>query len=532
MIRTLPTPRDTLFALTVFFSASPLACSSGPEPPVKGPSVPPAAALPYPSTPWTFAAGDEQSMGLGLGDINGDGFVDVVISNGNDTAEQPVYVYYNDKTGHFPGTPSWKSDELGYHTGLSLGDVDGDGFLDVAVSLGPPAKEPTKGGVVLFYNHGGELEKTPSYRSSPVLTSVGCALGDADGDGDLDLGVSVARTPEGVANRVYIFENIQGRVGAAPFWRSREPVTSTSVLFADVNQDGLLDLVSAGQTLQAFFGETTLPGMGVVISPAPGWISPTSELFPFSIAAGRIGGTTGILAAYSDYGSSSSLLAKPAAPPPEAPDAGCSLTDTSQTRFLGYRPILNTPITQLPFWQTDQTGWGGGQSLVDLDEDGFLDLVAGRWGPSTKGFGAPLTIYLGTPDSLQTSPSWSSDTCTGVEAIAAADLDNARWVTAEETFTFRAPAAVVTLAHRPVARIQQILKNGVAVSPGRVASVPGGDWISFADRLSAADKVVVRYSYSPTPDLVAVNYLSANMIFYRQAARSGDSAPPDAGTQP
>lgn len=538
MIRAPETPRSAVHALFVFFVALPLACSSGPEPPVKGPGTSPsgspvAPSLPYPLTPWTFDLDCEQAMGLGLGDINGDGFVDVVVSNGNDVAEQPVYVYYNDKTGHFPKAPSWKSDEVGYHTGLSLGDVDKDGFLDLAVSLGPPATAPDKGGVVLFYNKGGQLEKTPSYRSSSLLTSVACALGDVDGDGDLDLATSVARTPA-AETRAYVFENINGRVTGAPAWQTKEPVVSTAVLFADLDRDGLLDLTLGGPSLQAYFGRLLSVGTGgVAVSDTPGWIVPGKKNLSLALDAGRMGSGTALLASWTDYVSGNGVVDAKGPPCPEALDAGaCQLTTSSQSRFAGYRPTRAPAMEPEPFWRSDATGWGGGESLADLNGDGLLDLVAGRWGPSTVGLGAPLTIYLGTPGSLQTTPAWTSSTCSAVEVVAAADLDNKRWVAAEETFTFSGPSAVVTLAHRPVARIDQILKNGAPLSPKQYASVPGGDWISFTERLSAADTVRVQYSYSPTPDLVVVNFGSANMIFYRETAQAGGAARPHAGAQP
>ncbi|NTX09132.1 VCBS repeat-containing protein, partial [Myxococcus sp. CA040A] len=79
------------------------------------------------------------STGAALGDLDQDGWTDLVVSNGNDLAPQALVAFYNRKSRQQPfpssATPDWYSAGYDYHGGLSVGDVDGDGLLDVAVAV-------------------------------------------------------------------------------------------------------------------------------------------------------------------------------------------------------------------------------------------------------------------------------------------------------------------------------------------------------------------------------------------------------------
>ena len=53
--------------------------------------------VPYNLIPdWISQPNGQIATGLGLADINGDGFKDLVIANGNDISRQRVTVHYND----------------------------------------------------------------------------------------------------------------------------------------------------------------------------------------------------------------------------------------------------------------------------------------------------------------------------------------------------------------------------------------------------------------------------------------------------
>ena len=147
-----------------------------------------AQQIPFPVSPdWESSPESRRSTGLGLADINGDGWKDMIVADGNDMARQHLVVYYNNGDGTFPLSPDWESGDIDYHGHLSVGDVNSDGWTDVAVSVYiGPAGFSDPGKVKVYYNEGGQLESIPSFESFNFYT-FSCAFGDADGDGDLDL---------------------------------------------------------------------------------------------------------------------------------------------------------------------------------------------------------------------------------------------------------------------------------------------------------------------------------------------------------
>jgi len=202
--------------------------------------------LPFPTTPTWESYATGVSTGGGLVDLDRDGDLDLVVANGNDILRQHVEVYYNDGRGHFPVTPPWQSSDIDYHGHVSIGDVTGDGWPDVAVSvfLGPSGfGQP--GDVKLYVNDGtGTLGAAPAWRSADNCFSFACALGDADGDGDLDLAVSNSHFESG--GNVAILLNAGDGAFALPV----NHLTGTgaeAIAAGDLDGDSDLDLVVANR---------------------------------------------------------------------------------------------------------------------------------------------------------------------------------------------------------------------------------------------------------------------------------------------
>ncbi|MEK9135479.1 MAG: VCBS repeat-containing protein, partial [Bacteroidota bacterium] len=147
------------------------------------------AQVPFNTLPtWTSTDVSNYSTGAAWADINKDGWLDLVVANGNDMARQRVVVYLNRGTGSLPTTPNWQSADIDYHGHLSVGDVNKDGYVDVAVSVYIGAAGfSQKGKIKLYLNRGGTLETSPSWVSRDSFYTFSCAFGDANGDGDLDL---------------------------------------------------------------------------------------------------------------------------------------------------------------------------------------------------------------------------------------------------------------------------------------------------------------------------------------------------------
>ena len=190
---------------------------------------------PHPVAP-TFGAGN--STAVALGDVDGDGDLDVVVANDTGQAQD---VYLNDGTGQFTPHPSAPTFGAGDSTAVALGDVDRDGDLDavVANASGQPQD--------VYLNDGtGQFTPHPSAPTFGAGNSTAVALADLDGDRDLDAVVA----NDGAAQEVYLNDGT-GQFAPHPSIPTFGSGNSTAVVLADVDDDGGLDAVVANDTGQA-----------------------------------------------------------------------------------------------------------------------------------------------------------------------------------------------------------------------------------------------------------------------------------------
>jgi len=175
-----------------------------------------------------------------LADLDSDGDLDLLLGEW----ESGVTFYRNVGSAREPAWAapirSWVGAQVGSGAAPALGDLDGDGDLDLIVG------ETT--GTLVFYRNNG-TPRSPAwaapvfhYASIAVLTGSRPALADLDGDGDLDLFVGDDY------GTITHFENIGSPSTAT--WAA--PVTSFASIdvgyysapaFGDVDRDGDLDLL-------------------------------------------------------------------------------------------------------------------------------------------------------------------------------------------------------------------------------------------------------------------------------------------------
>ncbi len=164
------------------------------------------------------------------GDWDGDGDPDLAVAKSG----SPTQIYEN-IGGSF--ALAWLASESSGGSSVAWGDWDGDGDLDLAVG-GTPNR--------VYRNIGRDF--TLAWSSPEQDGTLSVAWGDWDGDSDLDLAVGNARYPNGAPNRVY--ENDHGELTLA--WSSAESDYTTSVAWGDWDNDGDLDLAAGNATIGYF----------------------------------------------------------------------------------------------------------------------------------------------------------------------------------------------------------------------------------------------------------------------------------------
>jgi hypothetical protein len=204
-----------------------------------------------------------------LGDVDGDGDLDLFLGGGTNTlVPEPNRLLLNDGTGQVSLAPLPSG--AGQVLDAEFGDLDGDGDLDLVVANRPdanhasPRAEPT----VLYENDGfggftpsGALTGLPGNESHGA--GGGIALGDVDHDADLDL-LIVFSDPSGPGAQNVLYRN-EGSLSFSDITTALPAIAdnSSEAEFGDFNQDGLLDIFVANSIL-AVPGANLLLNLGNV----------------------------------------------------------------------------------------------------------------------------------------------------------------------------------------------------------------------------------------------------------------------------
>jgi len=360
------------------------------------------------------------------GDLNGDGYSDVVVGapNGSlgETNEGLAYIYYGSATG-IPTVPAvvlqsnLPSAFFGWSVGTA-GDVNGDGYGDLLVGAQnweSIAAENQEGAVFVYHGSATGITTTPTIilQSNVTLTymgqSVACA-GDINNDGysDIVAGAPFASFPSAQEGAAYVFLGSPAGLTNAYYKRLERNQGGgqfgISVLGAgDVNGDGFSDFAvgAFGYDLVGgpdagivciYYGSPT--GLGALANPAPNQILNSvgyTTNTGYSVAgAGDVNGD-----GYSDLVVGDWRGQVGGGPVNE----GSALVFHGSS--LGLATVLSTIL------ESNQLSALYGRSVStagDVNGDGYADILVGAvsWSNSHNAEGG-MWLYLGSPTGISTT---------------------------------------------------------------------------------------------------------------------------------
>jgi len=213
----------------------------------------------------------------GAGDVNGDGYSDVLVGapgySDGQVAEGAAFLYLG-SSGAMSTAPVWQQVEINQVNAFygnavsSAGDVNGDGFSDFLVGAEWFNNGQTQEGAVFVYHGSATTINTTPERilemndPSAHFGTAASTAGDLNGDGYADVVVGAPDYSEELVDcgAAFVYYGSSAGLGATPDWSVRGPDSNYGLgqvvgAAGDVNGDGLNDLiVGNGNRANVYYG--------------------------------------------------------------------------------------------------------------------------------------------------------------------------------------------------------------------------------------------------------------------------------------